>query len=178
METNLIFVNGTMGAGKTATCRELRLLLPNNVFLDGDDCWNMRPFTVNERTKRMVTDNICALLNNFLASGQFENILFCWVMHERAIVEEIRSRLRGNFRFFLFTLTCEREELCRRLQRDIDEGLREDGVIARSLERAAHYKKDVCRKCGDVYQEFLDTTAKAPAETARAIADKLYSSEG
>ena len=40
---------------------------PNNVFLDGDDCWNMRPFTVNDATKRMVLGNIAALLNNFLS---------------------------------------------------------------------------------------------------------------
>ena len=39
----LIFVNGTMGAGKTATCRELKKLLPPCAFLDGDWCWDMEP---------------------------------------------------------------------------------------------------------------------------------------
>ena len=90
---NLIFINGTMGVGKSAVCRELKKLLPHNVFLDGDHCWDMTPFTVNETTCRMVLDNICALLNSFLKSGMFENILFCWVMHERGIIDEILSRL-------------------------------------------------------------------------------------
>jgi len=30
---NLIFINGTMGVGKTATSRELQKILPNCVFL-------------------------------------------------------------------------------------------------------------------------------------------------
>lgn len=166
MKTNLIFVNGTMGAGKTATCRALRLLLPNNVFLDGDDCWNMHPFTVNDTTKRMVLDNIAALLNNFLACGQFENILFCWVMHERAIVDEILGRLRGDFAFSLFTLTCEEGELRRRLQKDVAAGLRDGGVVARSLERAAHYQ--------NMRSQIIDTTGRAAEATARAVAQILY----
>lgn len=165
MKTNLIFVNGTMGAGKTAACRALRLLLPNNVFLDGDDCWNMHPFTVNDATKRMVLGNIAALLNNFLASGQFENILFCWVMHERAIVDEILGRLHGDFDFSLFTLTCEEGELRRRLQRDIAAGLRDEGIVARSLERAAHYK--------NMGAAVIDTTRLTPEATAHAVADIL-----
>ena len=165
MKTNLIFVSGTMGAGKTATCRALRLLLPNNVFLDGDDCWNMHPFTVNDATKRMVLGNIAALLNNFLASGQFENILLCWVMHERAIVDEILGRLHGDFDFSLFTLTCEEGELRRRLQKDIATGLRDEGIIARSLERATHYK--------NMGAAVIDTTRLTPEETAQAIANAL-----
>lgn len=40
---NLIFINGAMGVGKTATSRELQKLLPNCVFLDGDWCWDMSP---------------------------------------------------------------------------------------------------------------------------------------
>jgi len=40
---NLIFINGTMGVGKTATSRELQKLLSNCVFLDGDWCWDMSP---------------------------------------------------------------------------------------------------------------------------------------
>jgi tRNA uridine 5-carbamoylmethylation protein Kti12 len=48
---NLIIMGGTMGAGKTATCRELQKILPRNVFLDGDWCWDMHPFVVTDETK-------------------------------------------------------------------------------------------------------------------------------
>ena len=163
---NLIFINGTMGVGKSAVCRELKKLLPQNVFLDGDHCWDMTPFTVNETTCRMVLDNICALLNSFLKSGMFENILFCWVMHERGIIDEILSRLSGDFRFHLITLTCSEQELLRRLHGDIAAGIRDESVIARSLERAAHYKNmnSVC----------LDTSTLSPLSAAKRIFSLLY----
>ena len=64
---NLIFVNGTMGAGKTAVCRALQSRLEPCVLLDGDWCWDMRPFTVTDETKAVVVDNICAMLGNFPA---------------------------------------------------------------------------------------------------------------
>ena len=77
----VVFINGTMGVGKTATCGELRKLLPHNVFLDGDWCWEMRPFVVTEETRVMVRGNIVHLLNSFLACSEFEYVIFCWVMH-------------------------------------------------------------------------------------------------
>jgi len=36
---NLIFINGTMGVGKTTTSKILLKLLPECVFLDGDWCY-------------------------------------------------------------------------------------------------------------------------------------------
>lgn len=74
---NLIFVNGTMGVGKTTVCRALNRLLPNSVLLDGDWCWYMDPFVVTEETKTLVMDNICHLLHGFLDCTVFENVIFC-----------------------------------------------------------------------------------------------------
>lgn len=78
----LIIINGTMGVGKTTTSLELQKILPQNVFLDGDWCWSMEPFVVNDETKTMVMNNITYLLNNFIRCSEYENIIFCWVMHE------------------------------------------------------------------------------------------------
>ena len=50
----LIFINGPMGVGKTAVCRELLERLTPGVYLDGDWCWNMNPFQVTDETKSMV----------------------------------------------------------------------------------------------------------------------------
>jgi len=72
---NLIFINGTMGVGKTATSRELQKLLSNCVFLDGDWCWDMSPFIVNDETKNMVIDNISYLIIIFF-HAQCMKILF------------------------------------------------------------------------------------------------------
>lgn len=98
----LIFIGGTMGVGKTAVCRELQRTLPGNVFLDGDWCWDAAPFVVNAETKAMVLDNICYLLQNFLDCSAYENVIFCWVMHQEEIVRQILSELRGTFPVFVF----------------------------------------------------------------------------
>ena len=62
----LYLIGGTMGVGKTTVCQNLKRLLPNAVFLDGDWCWDADPFQVTDETKAMVLDNICHLLNNFI----------------------------------------------------------------------------------------------------------------
>ena len=82
----LIFINGTMGAGKTTVCQELKKLLPPCAFLDGDWCWDMEPFLVTEETKAMVQENIVFLLRRFLACSAYENVIFCWVMHRQEIL--------------------------------------------------------------------------------------------
>ena len=74
---DLYIIGGTMGAGKTATSRALKARLVACVFLDGDWCWDMHPFQVTEETKRMVMDNICYLLNNFIGCSAYQNIVFC-----------------------------------------------------------------------------------------------------
>ena len=64
----LYLIGGTMGVGKTTVSQQLKKDLANSVFLDGDWCWDADPFQVTDETKEMVMDNICYLLNNFLAA--------------------------------------------------------------------------------------------------------------
>ena len=87
-----ILINGTMGAGKTTVCKELMRLLPHSAFLDGDWCWYSDPFTVNDRTKEMVLQNIGFVLSNFLRCPDYQNILFCWVMDRQEILDEVIRR--------------------------------------------------------------------------------------
>ena len=99
---NLIMLNGTMGVGKTKTSQQLKELLANSVFLDGDWCWDASPFIVTEETKKMVINNITALLNNFIACSAYENIIFCWVMDEQDIIDRIVEQLAGEYTLFTF----------------------------------------------------------------------------
>ena len=89
----LYLIGGTMGVGKTTTCQVLKIKLDKSVFIDGDWCWDMHPFMVNEETKKLVLENICMLLNNDLKCSVFDHIIFCWVMHEQSIIDDLLSHL-------------------------------------------------------------------------------------
>lgn len=131
-----------MGVGKTATSRELQKILPNCVFLDGDWCWDMSPFIVNDETKSMVIDNISYLLNNFILCSVFENIIFCWVMHEQRIIDDLLSRLKKHdYKLYKFSLVCSEQALVSRLTKDIEMGIRTKDVINRSVSRLKNYSE-------------------------------------
>ena len=139
---NIYLIGGTMGVGKTTTCQIIKNKLNNCVFLDGDWCWDMHPFQVTEETKQMVLDNICYLLNNFIKCSAYENIVFCWVMHEQTIIDHIVSRLDTlNCKVHSISLVCSEQELRSRLRKDVDAGIRTEDVIYRSIERIPLYEK-------------------------------------
>ena len=107
--------------------------MPNSVFLDGDWCWDADPFQVTEETKAMVMRNICFLLNSFLHCTAYENIIFCWVMYEQSIIDEIIDRLdTGDARVIKISLMIDETNLRKRLSADIARGIRSNDVIDRS----------------------------------------------
>ncbi len=136
----IYIIGGTMGMGKTSICQELKRKLDNSVFLDGDWCWDMHPFQVTDETKAMVMDNICHLLNNFIKCSAYENIIFCWVMHEQNIIDSIVSRLDvQDCDVKIISLICSADVLRKRLQKDINNGIRTADVIERSIARRSLY---------------------------------------
>jgi hypothetical protein len=142
MKKTVYLIGGTMGVGKTTCCNFLKLKSENAVFLDGDWCWDASPFQVTEETKTMVLDNICYLLNNFIHCSAYENIIFCWVMHEQSIIDTILSRLDLQCcNVKVISLICSEAALMNRLQHDIDRGIRHPDIIARSLSRISMYNK-------------------------------------
>ena len=136
----LIIINGTMGVGKSAVCRHLLNLLTPGVWLDGDWCWNMNPFVVSDENKEMVLDNICHLLKSFLNNTAYEYVIFCWVIHQEDIFDQILIRLRGlEFELHKISLTCSEPALTVRLNNDIESGIRNQDVLERSIPRLALY---------------------------------------
>lgn len=155
-----------MGVGKTTTSRELQKLLPRNVFLDGDWCWYMSPFVVTEETKAMVIDNMSYLLNSFIRCSEYENIIFCWVMHEQSIIDDILSRLNTqNCNLKFFSLVCNEEALTCRLLKDVQTGLREEDIISRSIARIEKYS--------NLYTEKIDVSYISAKEAAKIISTRL-----
>ncbi|HOB43908.1 MAG TPA: AAA family ATPase [Bacillota bacterium] len=156
-------IGGPMGVGKTAVCQELKLKLNNCVFLDGDWCWDAHPFQVTEETKQMVMENVCFLLNQFIHCSAYDNIIFCWVMHEQSIIDTILDNLDStNCEIKAISLTCDERELRERLSKDIAAGKREPDVIDRSLARLPLYHWLNTVKIG--------TNGKTASEIAEEIA--------
>lgn len=138
----LYIIGGTMGAGKTTVCQELKRTLNNSVFLDGDWCWDMNPFVVNDETKNIVMDNICHVLNNFLRCSAYENVIFCWVMHEQKIINDIIDNLDlSGCNVYCVSLICSEKALRDRLSKDIERNLRSPDIIERSIKRIPLYEK-------------------------------------
>ena len=163
MDTKMLYlIGGTMGVGKTTVGQILKRRLPDCVFLDGDWCWQADPFKVTEGTKRMVLDNICYLLGSFLRQPEYRNIVFCWVMHEQGIIDEIMSRLdlRGC-RVVCVSLMAGEDVLRARLEADVAAGVRESDVVCRSIARLPLY--------GRLDTIKVDTDGKRPEEVAREI---------
>ena len=141
MNKVLYMIGGPMGIGKTTVCQQLKRDLPCSVFLDGDWCWDADPFQVTEETKTMVLDNICHLLNNFLHCTAYETVIFCWVMHEQSIIDSILARVdTTDCVVKCVSLVADEAQLCSRLERDIERGLRTSDVIERSIARLPLYQ--------------------------------------
>ena len=163
---SLIIVGGTAGVGKTATCRELQKILPRNVFLDGDWCWDMHPFVVTDETKAMVNGNIAHLLNGFLACSEFENVIFCWVLHEQHILDDLINALNINgCTTYCFSLVSTEQALVERLNRDIAAGKRSSGITERSVARISLYAELDTVK--------IDVSTISPADAARRITEHM-----
>lgn len=158
----LYLIGGPMGVGKTTVCRELQKRLDRSVFLDGDWCWDANPFQVTEETKAMVTENICFLLNNFLRCSVYNHVVFCWVLHQQAILEAILSRLdTWNYAVRAISLTASPEALTARITADIRAGRREPDALERSLAYLPLYAA--------LSTEKLDVSRLTPEEAAERI---------
>lgn len=133
----LIVINGTMGVGKTTLCKKLYKSLDKAVWLDGDWCWMMNPWIVNEENVKMVENNITYLLRNYLTNSTFDYVLFDWVLHREEILDGLLERLRDlEFELKQITLICSEESLRHRMELDH----RTQEQIALSIERLKLYK--------------------------------------
>jgi len=167
-QKNLVFINGTMGIGKTTTSKILLKLLPNCVFLDGDWCWYADPWIVTDETKRMMYNNTGYLLNSFLDCSVYENIIFCWVMHLESMIDDLLSLIRNtDYNLYKFSLICSENALRARLQKDIDDGIRgKNDIIDRALARLPNYM--------NINSIKVDVSDITPEQAANSIYSHIY----
>ena len=89
-------------------------------------------------------------------------LLFCWVMHEQGIIDEILRKLDvGKYQVYRISLVCAPEELERRIRKDIETGLRTEDVLERSKSRLPLYETLNTIK--------IDVSGFSPRETAGEI---------
>ena len=151
-----------MGIGKTTVCQHLKKELFNSVFLDGDWCWDASPFQVTDETKGVVLDNITHVLNNFIRCSAYENIIFCWVMHEQPIIDAILEKLDlSDCRVRCISLIAGEEAVRERIASDMAKGIRTTDAMERSLARFPLYQKLNTAK--------IDTTGKSVQEICGEI---------
>ncbi|WP_195428225.1 AAA family ATPase [Clostridium sp. D46t1_190503_E9] len=166
MKKKLVIVNGAMGVGKTTTCKELNKNLQNSVWLDGDWCWMINPFVVNEENKKMVIDNITHLLRGFLTNSTIEYVIFTWVIHKEEIYNDILEPLKDlDFESIKITLTCSEEKLRSRILSDVQINLRDEESINRSIEYLS--------LCKDMKTKEIDTTNLSILEVVEIMINNI-----
>ena len=159
---HLYLIGGTMGDGKTTISKLLYQAVPNSVFLDGDWCWMALPLIVTDETKQMVLQNITFLLNSFIRCTEYQNIIFCWVMHQQPIIDTILSKLPlQQVILHNISLTCSPEQLTRQLQGDIQKGIRKPDILAKSVARLPLYPQ--------LNTTLIDTTGLSPEQVVQII---------
>jgi len=90
----------------------------------------------------MVLQNICFMLNQFIRCSAYENVIFCWVMHEQSIIDAILNGIEAECcEIKNISLVCNEETLRARLQKDIDRGNRAPDILGRSIARIPLYQK-------------------------------------
>jgi hypothetical protein len=153
-----IIIHGAMGVGKTSVCKELNKRLPNSVWLDGDWCMMMNPWTITEANKKVFLDNITYLLNNFLSNPTFEYVIFSWVIPREDMLNYLFKKLSGNcFEPVKITLLCEESKLRDRMA--------QDGRDQFTIEKSMLYQEAF----GSFDTVKVDTTGLSALETADEV---------
>lgn len=110
----LILISGSPCVGKSSAGDLLFQMYENSAYLDGDWCWCVNPFSVEDPRLREGDKAMSAVLSNYLRLD-FGYVVFCSVvlMYEN-IREAILRDVPGDFQTIGFTLTCSEETLRQR----------------------------------------------------------------
>ena len=97
-----------------------------------------------------------------IEKDKYENIIFCWVMHEQRIIDSILKKLDAqNCDVKCVSLVVDEKTLRERLSMDVERGIRSEDVIERSIARIPMYQALNTIK--------IDTNAKTVAVIANEI---------
>ncbi len=111
----LIILSGSPCVGKSAAGDLLFQMYENAAYLDGDWCWCVNPFRLDDPRLREGDKAMSAVLSNYLRLG-FDYVVFSSVV---LMYENIRQGILKNipetgYEAIGFTLTCTEENLRQR----------------------------------------------------------------
>jgi hypothetical protein len=114
----------------------------------------------------MTEGDIAHLLNSFLDCSEFENVLFCRVLHEQKILDGLIARLNHDgCTIHCFSIVCSKQALAEGLSHDIAGGKLEPDIIERSVARLPlHDALDTVK---------IDVSTISPTDAAKRIRDCL-----
>ena len=117
-DPRLVVLAGAPATGKTTVAQLLLAATEDAGWVDGDDLWRINPWVVNDRTKRLVEDNLVAVLGNFLDAG-YSTVILSWVLPRASILSRLVAGLGDRpHQLWPFVLTCSRQTLAARFAAD------------------------------------------------------------
>ncbi len=119
----LILLSGSPCVGKTAVGQYLFEQYENSAYLDGDWCWCVNPFSVEDKRLRNGDKSMSFVLSNYLQS-EFAYVFFTSVvLTDQTIRENILKDISAtDYEVIGFTLTCLEETLVQRHDKRGDMG--------------------------------------------------------
>ena len=119
----LILLSGSPCVGKTTIGQYLFEQYNNSAYLDGDWCWCVNPFSVEDKRLRNGDKSMSFILSNYLQS-EFDYVFFTSVvLTDSGIRENILKNITADdYEVIGFTLTCSEETLVKRHDERGDEG--------------------------------------------------------
>ncbi|MBQ8634504.1 MAG: AAA family ATPase [Lachnospiraceae bacterium] len=119
----LILLSGSPCVGKTTVGLYLFEQYNNSAYLDGDWCWCVNPFSVEDKRLRNGDKSMSFVLSNYLQS-EFDYVFFTSVvLTDNGIRENIlKDIIATDYEVIGFTLTCSEETLVKRHDERGDEG--------------------------------------------------------
>lgn len=90
----------------------------------------------------MVLSNITYIINNFLGNSNSKYVLFNWVIHTDEIMNKILNKINLiDVDVYKITLMSNKEELIKRINKDVELGIRDEDNIRRSLDKYDMYNE-------------------------------------
>lgn len=159
----LIVVLGPNAVGKSTVCKTLLDRCPNSAWIDGDWCRQINPYPFTNATKKTVTENLYAMIHNYLNCEDIQWVFFPYSLHgeREEIFREICDRLdhgHPDVQIHTIVLKASMEEL-------ISRG-KTDGRNRERIERGILHTYSLYE---DLSLPSVDTTELSVEETADAV---------